>query len=76
MALQQDPALVWAVFEYRAARTAVDLFNQGNKGYERLSKEPALQRILLEMHRAQQGDAVTLADVYQAMESLGDEDDG
>ena len=75
-ALVQDWTLVQGVFDYRNAKTAVELFNQGKKGVEELGKKPALMNLLVELHRAQ-FDAATLewADVREAMERMLDPDD-
>jgi hypothetical protein len=48
----QDWRLVRRVFDYRNARSAIDLFNQKN-GAAELAKHPHLGSLLLEMHRAQ-----------------------
>ena len=74
VAERQDWALVQAILDYRAARLAVDLMNDGSRGYEQLVKRPELQDILLRMHRAQQGDQVTYDDVVRAMAT--EDDDG
>ena len=51
-ALQQDWRLVEAVLDYRAAGQAAELLaNEG--GAELLAQQPALQRLLLDMRRAQ-----------------------
>ena len=51
-ALQQDWPLVEAVLDYRAAeRAAALLASEG--GDEQLAQQPALQRLLLDMRRAQ-----------------------
>lgn len=51
-ALQQDWPLVEAVLDYRAAeRAAALLASEG--GAEQLAQQPALQRLLLDMRRAQ-----------------------
>ncbi len=71
VALRQDWHLVQAILEERAARRAVDLFNQGGEGFEALKQSPGLQEVLLEMHRAQSGAGVSLDDVYRTMESDG-----
>lgn len=75
-ALVQDWTLVQGVFDYRNARAAVDLFNQGKKGLESLGKQPALMDLLVELHRAQ-FDAASLEwdDVRQAMERMPDPDE-
>lgn len=51
-ALRQDWPLVQAVLDYRAAQRAAALL-AGADGAERLAQEPALQRLLLDMRRAQ-----------------------
>lgn len=56
-AMQQDWALVRRILDYRNARTAVDVFNQGRKGVETMQRYPVLAQILVEMHRAQDATA-------------------
>ena len=51
-ALQQDWPLVEAVLDYRAAERAAALL-ASEDGAELLAKQPALQRLLLDMRRAQ-----------------------
>lgn len=66
---------------YRQARAAVDLFNQGEEGFEELSKRADLLDVLLEMGRAQVGPDLTQEEMLRGMaERHGrdeeDEDDG
>ena len=76
VALRQDWTLVGSVFDYRNAKAAVDLFNQGKKGTEALNKQPALMNLLVEMHRAQLGvDTLEWRDVHEAMEQIPDPDE-
>lgn len=78
-ALAQDWTLVGAVFDYRNAKAAVDLFNQGKKGTEGLNKQPALMDLLVELHRAQLGaTSIEWRDVREAMDHMPDpeEDEG
>lgn len=51
-ALQQDWPLVEAVLDYRAAAQAAELL-ASEGGAEVLAKQPALQRLLLDMRQAQ-----------------------
>ena len=51
-ALQQDWPLVEAVLDYRAAERATALL-ASEDGAELLAQQPALQRLLLDMRRAQ-----------------------
>lgn len=74
VARRQEWTEVQAIFDYRLALAARDLFNQGAKGFEELNKRSELQRILLEMHRAQVGQHVTLDDVMSAMQRDEGED--
>ena len=56
VALQQDWALVQAVFDYRNAGYAVDLLDQGASGFDKLAQSPYLTELMLGMLRAQTGD--------------------
>ena len=51
-ALKQDWPLVEAVLDYRAAERAAALL-ASDDGAELLAQQPALQRLLLDMRRAQ-----------------------
>ena len=51
-ALRQDWPLVWDILDYRAAEQAAALL-ASEGGDERLASQPALQRLLLDMRRAQ-----------------------
>lgn len=63
-ALRQDAMLVEEIIEYRAARTARDLFNAPNKrwGFDQLAAHPALIELLARMRRAQAGAPLDVAD--------------
>lgn len=62
-----------AILDYRAAKVAIETFNQGARGIEVLEKAPELQQILLEMHRAQANADVTMADIMETMRGMDDE---
>lgn len=65
------------ILDYRRARLAIDLFNDKRDGMKRLAERPDLTEILLEMGRAQAGDATSLTDVYESIRAgrPRDEDD-
>lgn len=52
---QQDYRLVIAISDYRAAREAVRLFNEGRKGMEHLNANQPLLDLLVELARIQTG---------------------
>ena len=60
---RQDQALVRAILDYRNAKHAIELFNQGDRGAQALQKHPQLLALLVEMHRAQGGTADKVEDV-------------
>ena len=70
---QQDPNLVHAIFEYRTAKAAIQLFNSGRKGVAAMQASPALQELLLELHRAQTGTMLSDSDLLTDMEGRGDD---
>ena len=63
---RQDWQKVRAILDYRNAKAAVEMFNDAKNGAGQLAKHPELMQLLLEMHRAQLGDGVTMEQV-QAM---------
>lgn len=73
VAERQDWQKVKSILDYRAAKAAVSLFNGGKQGLEALLKQPHLQELLLEMHRAQSGIDVTMD---QVLETARDDSDG
>ena len=78
--LEADWLTLERILDYRRARVAVDLFNEGDRGREQLAQREDLMSLLLEMGRAQNGDSYTLADVMTGLEQArpekGDDDDG
>lgn len=74
MAERQDWRLVGAIFDYRNARTAIDMLNGGDKGYEQLAKQPHLQQLLLELVRAQGDTLAEFEDVVNVIRA-GQEDE-
>lgn len=62
---QADITTLLAILDTRRATLAIELFNEGPSGRQRLADRPDLVAILLEMARAQQGDATTMDDVYR-----------
>jgi hypothetical protein len=64
-----------AILDYRNAKYAVVLFNQGSKGATELRKYPHLLQILLEMKRAQSpGEYQTVTDVMRGQPEVKDEE--
>jgi hypothetical protein len=59
VAARQDWSTVQAILDYRGARRAVDLFNQGAEGAKQLEAQPGLAKLLLEIHRAQGTEVTT-----------------
>lgn len=70
---QQDPALVREVLEYRLAKAAIEAFNSGRRGIQVMQANPAMQELLLELHRAQTGTAMSNGDLIEDMEKRGDD---
>lgn len=62
-----EPTKVARVIEYRAARRAVELFNQGAKGLEQMVKAPVLAAVLRDMMRAQESANMSVDDIYSHM---------
>ncbi|MDO8704083.1 MAG: hypothetical protein Q7J84_03975 [Sulfuricaulis sp.] len=60
-----------SVLDYRNAKAAIDLFNQGRKGAEEMQKHPELGQLLVEMHRAQET-TLTVEDLMSDMEKRDD----
>jgi hypothetical protein len=52
--MQQDYTLVQGILDYRAAKLAVDLFDEKD-GVDRLHQNPGLLTVLAMMQRAQDG---------------------
>ena len=75
VALRQDWQTVLDVLDYRNAKAAIALFNQGKKGADQLLQQPHLMAILLRLTRAQQGDAVQEADVLRSMREREEADE-
>jgi hypothetical protein len=71
VAERQNWQTVKAILEYRAAKAAVDMVNQGNSGMEELAKHPSLGNLLVEMHRAQ-GTETTVEAIMADMQGRGD----
>ena len=49
----QDWLRIKQVFDYRMIERGIDYINQGADGMKELGKNEQMQRVLLEMHRAQ-----------------------
>lgn len=73
--LAEDSLALEQILDYRRARLAIDLFNQGKQGFEQLAAREDLMAILLELGRAQGGPDVTLDNVYDALRSQRPEKD-
>lgn len=73
VAERQDAMKVNAILEYRLARTAIELFNQGANGVEALQKHPAMVNLLVELHRAQGSEATEEA-IIADMQARGNDD--
>lgn len=72
--LEADWLELERILDYRRARLAIDLFNQGEKGFEQLSEREDLLALLLELGRAQDSNA-TLDGVYRALKEQRPERD-
>ena len=68
VAQRQNWRLVRAILDYRNAEAAVHKFN-GPNGAEALAASPGLSRVLLAMHRAQNGGHGTLDEVVADLQS-------
>lgn len=53
VAEEQDYDLVRGILDYRNAKYAVELMNQGQRGFDELQKNPHLGELLLRMLKAQ-----------------------
>lgn len=73
--MQADWQGLMAILDYRRARRAIDLFNDGAKGFDELQKRPDLVQILVEMGRAQAGPDVTIGEMLAAKQATWTEDD-
>lgn len=73
VAERQELPLVVGVLDARAAREALRLFNDGKRGAAELGKRPDLQRLLLDLVRAQGATNATWESVI-ATAPPGDED--
>lgn len=71
VAVRQPWPLVKHVLDYRVAKRAVDVFRQGSGAFDELNASPEMQGALLAMHRAQQGDEVTIEQVHALMAAQG-----
>ena len=71
-ALRQDPRIVREIMEFRAARTAIELFRGGNAGAEQLAKSPGLLAMLATLTEAQIGIKPKPGDLLRGARERGD----
>ena len=65
VAARQDLVLVQGILDYRNAKQAIGLMNQGATGFDELSKQPHLTDLLLRMVRAQGAGMATIGDIAE-----------
>lgn len=70
-----DPRHVTEIAEYRMAKQAIAVFNQGRKGIEQMGSNPALGQILADMLEAQQGETASLDTVVGLMAARPEPDE-